>query len=136
MNPYHDLLDRIAEWTPHASSVRDLPELSLNDLAVALRQHPGAFLDALADGDPPAVELCAERLGDTRQKASVRYAHVGLVVVGALRAYLRDLILKDVQALLERRRELNALEELGSHFPKTDEAQELMTELGLGRLSS
>lgn len=131
---YPDLLDRLADL-PNArdfSAPRDI-ELSHADLSVVLRHYPTAFIDALADTAPLTAELCADRMAALRPTEV--YPHVGLIVLGAIRSYVRSLVLKDVQALLERRREADALEDLGSHFPKTDEARELMTELGLGRLS-
>lgn len=133
---YQDLLERLADL-PHArdfTSARDLPELTLADLGTILTHAPLLFLEALADTDPDLAALCADRLDNIRKPSEV-YAHVGLIIVGAIRAYVKPLVLRDVQALLERNREADAIEDLGSHFPKTDEARELMTELGLGRLS-
>jgi hypothetical protein len=111
---YRDLLERIAESTPDASSVRDLPDLSLEDLAAALKHYPAAFIEALADGDPAVAELCSERLSDTTQKMTERYSHVGLVIVGAIRCYLKPLILRDVQLEVERQRAAQAIEGLSA----------------------
>jgi hypothetical protein len=137
MPAYPDLLYRIADSRLNGvDSVRDLPELTLEDLAAVLKHYPTAFMESIAEADPDVSTFCADRLGDTAKKVTERYSHIGLLVVGFVRAYVRGIVLRDVQALIERNREADALEDLGSHFPKTDEARELMTELGLGRLLS
>lgn len=106
---YRDLLERIAEDHPNGiDSVRDLPELSLEDLAATLKHYPAAFIEALADADPDLGSMVTDRLGDTTQKVTERYQHVGLVIIGSLRAYLKPLVARDVQAEIERQRELVA----------------------------
>lgn len=130
---YPALLERLADSTDSSvTSVRDLPELALEDLATVLQHYPGAFIESMAEFDVSA-KLTADYLADAAKSPSNRYALIGIVLTGAIRHYVLPLILRDLQALLERRRELDALEDLGSHFPKTDEARELATELGLGR---
>lgn len=110
---YRALLSRIAESSPDATSVRDLPELTLADLGLVLKHYPNAFIEALAD-EPAVAELCADRLGDTIQKVTERYSHVGLVIVGAIRCYLKPLVLRDVQLEIERQREAHAVERLSA----------------------
>lgn len=128
---YADLIQRLAESTPEATAPRDL-DLTLADLGTILTHRPQLFVEALADTDPDLNALCADRLAAVKPPSQV-YGHLGLILTGAIRSYVLPLVLKDVLALLERNRELDAIEDLGSHFPKTDEARELMTELGLGR---
>lgn len=48
---YRDLIQRIAESAPGASSARNIPELTLEDLASALQHYPSSFIEALADTD-------------------------------------------------------------------------------------
>jgi len=106
---YRDLLERIAEECPNGlDSLRDLPELSLDDLAAALKHYPAAFVEAIADADPDLGAMITERLGDTTQKVTERYAKIGLVIVGSIRAYLKSIVARDAQQEIERQRELVA----------------------------
>jgi hypothetical protein len=109
---YRDLLKRLAESAPEGgySSLRALPELSLEDLAATLAFYPTAFMDSVADADPDLGTLCIERLNESRQKASDRYTHIGLLVVGYVRNYVKGLVLRDVLLECERLREAEAIE--------------------------
>ena len=108
---YTDLIAGIIDARPEGcDSARDLPELAHEDLALVLRRYPTMALDAFAEADPDVGAMLAERLGDTGKTVSERYSHVGLCVVGCLRAYAKFLVLRDVQALHERNRQLDSLE--------------------------
>lgn len=132
---YAGVIARLAESdeAPSFSSARDLPELSLEELAAALRHYPSAFIEALCESDPVINGLCTDRLADTTQKTTERYAHVGLVIVGAIRAYVRGLVLRDVLALIERRREADSIEAGNDHGETLTADQQRACELGLGR---
>lgn len=134
---YVDLIQRIAE-RPDADQIsapRDIT-LTLEDLAATLMQHPTAFAESMCQGDPVLAELCIDRLGDATKPDSERYAHIGLCVVGFVRAYVRALVLKDVRALIERRREADSIEGGNNHADALTWDQQLAGELGLGRTMS
>lgn len=109
---YRDLLKRLAESAPEGgySSLRALPELSLEDLAATLAFYPTAFMDSVADADPDLGTLVTDRLGDTTKKFTERYVHVGVCVVGVIRAYVKGLVLRDVLLECEKLREADAIE--------------------------
>lgn len=113
---YRDLVQKIAESLPlGATSVRDLPELTLEDLGTVLKHYPAAFAESVCEVDPDLAGLCADRLSDTRTKKPLdRYSQIGLCVVGYIRAYVRSLVLRDVQLEIERMRRLDALEGLSA----------------------
>lgn len=112
---YRDLIQRIAESLPlGADSVRDLPELSLEDLAATLRHYPAAFAESVCEADPDLTILCADRLADTTKKYLDRYSHIGLCVVSFVRAYVKAIVLRDVQLEIERQRSLDAIERLSA----------------------
>lgn len=107
----------IAQITQHAGpdgihSARQLPELSLEHLALVLQHYPDAFVESMADANPDIRDLCIERLGNSAQTVSQRYAHVGLLVVGYIRGYVRGLVLRDVQRQWECNRRHDAIVEL------------------------
>lgn len=135
---YSGLVAQLAENVPEHGyqTVRDLPELSLEDLAAALQHYPTAFADCVSETEPDLSKLCCERLGDTRKKVSERYAHVGLCVVGFIRAYLRPLVLRDVQLQIERNRDADAIEAGHDLQPTLTYEQFTAGELGLGRTLS
>lgn len=129
---YRDLLSTIAESAPDATSVCDLPDLSNQDLGTILKHNPLLFLEALADTDPDLAALCADRLDNIRKPSEV-YAHIGLIVLGAIRAYVKPLLLRDVQALLERNREADSIEAVDDHGDTLTADQLMACEVGLGR---
>lgn len=131
---YTDLIQRIAD-RPDAAELtapRDI-DLTLEDLAATLMQHPTAFAESVCQGDPMLAELCIDRLGDAAKPVSDRYAHIGLLVVGFVRAYVRGLVLKDVRALIERRRTADSIEAGNDHGDTLTWDQQRACELGLGR---
>jgi hypothetical protein len=132
---YRGVIARIADAAPAEGfhSVRDLPELSLEDLAAVLQHYPAAFCDSIAESEPDLSALCIDRLGDSRKTVSDRYSHIGLCVVGFIRGYVRPLVLRDVQALLERQREADSIEAGNDHGDTLTADQLMAGELGLGR---
>lgn len=130
---YRDLVATLAEQLPMADSIRDLPEHTHAQLATVLRQYPSALIDSLAEIEPDAATLIADRLAAAHDHLVNAYQHVGLCVVGIVRAYLKELVLRDMQAKVERNRELDALEDRLSHREVLTPDAELADELGLGR---
>ncbi len=132
---YAGLLLRILDRAPEGgfTTVRDLPDLSLEDLAVVLKRYPTAFIDSIADADPELSHLCIDRLGDTGKQVSERYSHVGLLVVGFIRGYVRALVLRDVQTQCERNRDADSIEAGNDHGDTLTAEQLMACELGLGR---
>ena len=108
---YPGLIEYLAEKAPEAQGVRDLPELTLEHLALAVRRWPASLIDAMAEYDGAHADCLAHTLSQTSHSALSRYGQVGCLVVGAVRDYVLPLILKDVQAVLERRRAAELIEQ-------------------------
>jgi hypothetical protein len=112
MSTYRDLLDRLAEH-PDARAFlkpRDLPELSMSDLAAVIRHYPDLYLEALAEADPTLTRSCADALETDPLQA---YKMIGVFCVGALRDMARRMVLLDLQVTLEAERSATALERQG-----------------------
>ncbi len=108
---YRDVLARICDAVPATGfcRVKDLPELSLEELAAVVRHYPAAFIEAMADYDLELRDLTAETLGGNIRFID-RYRLIGVHIVGALRLYVLPLVLRDVQMQCENNRIADAIE--------------------------
>jgi hypothetical protein len=108
---YRGVITRIADAAgPEGfSRVKDLPELSLEELAAVVRHYPATFIEAMADYDLELRDLTADTLDDNARPLD-RYRLIGVHIVGALRLYVLPLVLRDVQAQCELNREADAIE--------------------------
>jgi len=84
--------------------------LSHADLAVILKHNPQLFHDALAEGDNAGV-ITEHLHGQTTE--SVRLQCIGRRVVEAVREYVLSIVLADVQAELDERREQDERDRMG-----------------------
>jgi hypothetical protein len=108
---YASTVTRLAELAELCGfrTATDLPPLETEEVAVALTQHPAAFLDALADLDTTRdviVNLLARR---TTSRAD-QHAFIGYALVAALSDHLRPIIWKDVESLREANLRNHAIE--------------------------
>jgi len=134
---YRGLVQRLAEH-PDAATFRvpkDLPELSLEELAAVVRHYPACFIEAMADYDLELRDLTADTL-DVNARFIDRYRLIGVHIVGALRLYVLPLVLKDIQAQCELNREADSIEAGNDHGDTLTADQRMAGELGMGRLLS
>lgn len=108
-------------------------ELTMEQLAAFCRRFPLALFDALAEHEHTAQNIF-DLMSQRGRNEDARFRNIGAIVVGAVRDFATPVIDRQVQSCRARMQQADAIEDLGSHFPKTDEARELMTELGLGRV--
>lgn len=133
---YQGLIQHLAEKAPDATSVRDLPKLSMEHLALVIARWTESCFDALADFADPLPAAIAQTLADTRHTELSRNGQVGCLVIGALRDYLLTLVLRDVQLQNERNRDADAIEAGHDLQPTLTYDQFMAGELGLGRALS
>lgn len=119
---YTAMVDRLCEARSAVTT------LTLEETAVLLHKYPEALLEPLVDAAPRLTELLTDPCAST----VCIEARIGRLLIDLARGYAIPMLRQDIHARRETHRRLNAIEDLGSHFPKTDEAQELMTELGMG----
>lgn len=124
--PYRSVVERLAEsaGADGFHSVRQLPELTLDDIGAFLTHYPEAFAEAIADAEPDVSRMSVERLRNTAQPDSERYAHVGLCVIGFIRGYVRGIVLRDVQAQTARNRELDAFDRISARKEERGEVRQ------------
>lgn len=111
---YKGLIHALAERSaPEGfTRTRDLPELSLEQLAAVVRHYPAAFIEAMADYDLELRDLTADTLDEDARPLD-RYRLIGVHIAGALRLYVLPLVLRDVQAQCESNRAAEAIERDG-----------------------
>jgi hypothetical protein len=133
---YRGVLQRIAEARPNGlDTLADLPPLTLPELSAVLAQYPQSLFDALADSEDISHQLTGALVRAGRPITQT-YAIIGMTLVAAVRVYVMPIVLKDVQAFIERQREADSIEAGNDHGDTLTVDQFTGDELGVGRLFS
>lgn len=129
---YAGTLTRLTEDAPAQGypEVRDLPEMTLPEIAAAIRQHGNSIFDALAEHATAIERLTDQALTTPDVPATAIHAHLGLMYLASIRKYLLPLVLQDVQEKLDDNAALDRTEDSLSHHGRAGDYPELATELG------
>ena len=114
---YRDVLVRLAEAgrDQGLALVRDLPELTLEELAAVVRHYPATFLEAMVEYDAEMRELLANTLSEHARLTCVnRYHLLGVHLVAAYRRSVLPLVLTDAQNEIQRQRALDSVDSLSA----------------------